>query len=138
MKKKSNPVINFKGYKIKELKYYTDDNIPYDIEKDKKYKLKGQFAYDMESKEGILVQTISLYNEDEFYICAEVQAMFDLDDSLSEKEVKQYLSVNGSAMLYPYIRTIFSMVTALDNSRNVVLPSLNFSEFLKKDVKINN
>lgn len=49
----------------------------------------------------------------------------DLDDQ------KKYLAVNGGAMLYPYLRAIASMVTALDNSDTTILPTLNFAEQFK-------
>lgn len=35
-------------------------------------------------------------------------------------------------MLYPYLRTIVSIITALDKTDSVVLPSLNFIDEFKR------
>lgn len=53
------------------------------------------------------------------------------EDLTSDKEKHQYLGVNGTAILLPYLRAIVSMVTVLDKNEAIVFPTLNVSELMK-------
>lgn len=65
-----------------------------------------------------------------------VEGQYSLSDGLNEEEAKMFAAQNGSAMLYPYVRTIVSMLTALDDSKVNVLPSLNFVDMFN-DANLN-
>lgn len=59
----------------------------------------------------------------------EVSAIFEIvDESLNDDDISRLLASNGSAMLYPYVRAITSLISSLDSSESTVLPSLNFSD----------
>lgn len=58
---------------------------------------------------------------------------FSLAEDLNDEEIKMFVSQNGVAMLYPYARTIVSVITALDDSNVSVLPTLNFVDMLKRN-----
>ena len=65
-----------------------------------------------------------------------VRGNFTLDGSLSDDDAQKFLGQNGAAMLYPYVRTIISVVTSLDDQNVSVLPSLNFVEAYQKINKV--
>ena len=117
--------ITFKGYRIKRLEYGLDIKqvknemqIKYGVSSDKKH---GQvtflvrFGVDQEKAYGIL----------------KLAGQFDLQEGLTDKDIHIFLGQNGSAMLYPYVRSIISMVTSLDDNRVQLLPTLNFANLLR-------
>ena len=119
--------ITFKGYRIKRLEYGFDIEpakngmqIKYGVSNDKKH---GQvtflvrFGVDQEKAHGIL----------------KLAGQFDLQDGVADKDIHVFLGQNGSAMLYPYVRSIISMVTSLDDNRVQVLPTLNFANLLRNN-----
>lgn len=58
-----------------------------------------------------------------------VLGQFRINDSVTDEEkAKNYVLQNGSAMIYPYVRAMVSMITALDKSDVTVMPTMNFSE----------
>ncbi|AMB94975.1 hypothetical protein CYJ28_02655 [Aerococcus sanguinicola] len=40
-----------------------------------------------------------------------------------------YLRVNGTAILFPYLRTFISVVSSLDNEDAIVIPTVNTNNF---------
>lgn len=57
---------------------------------------------------------------------------FSINSSVTELEqIQIYLSKNGAAMLYPYVRVITSMITALDKGNVSILKTVNFAELSK-------
>ena len=51
---------------------------------------------------------------------------------INEKtEAKKHLSVNGTAILFPYLRSIVSILSSLDNSNAIVLPTINTHSFVE-------
>lgn len=119
--------ISFKGYRIIRLKYginidpnKNDMKIRYGISKDKKM---GQV-------------TITVRFNDESkkaYGLLEVAGQFDLSPNLTEEQQRLYVGQNGSAILYPYVRSIVSMITSLDDNHVQLLPTLNFVNLVKNN-----
>lgn len=119
--------ISFKGYRIKKLEYGLDIKVPksdieiqYGISKDKKLgqvTITVNFNDESKKSQGILVVT----------------GQFDLADNLTDKQLHIFLGQNGAAILYPYVRSILSMITALDDNRVEILPTLNFVNLAKNN-----
>lgn len=117
--------IKFEGYKIESIQYGkdfdpqdTDFNLGCSISDDlKSANVKIKIDFDDEHKES--------------HGQIEVVGHFSLNESLTEDEIKPLVFQNGAAILYPYVRTMISMITALDDSRVNVMPTLNFVEMFK-------
>ncbi|MDF9844727.1 MULTISPECIES: protein-export chaperone SecB [unclassified Paenibacillus] len=58
-------------------------------------------------------------------INVKVRGLFLIDESLEIEKIKQFLAQNGTAMLYPYVRSIVSMVSVLDSETSILLPTIN-------------
>ena len=61
-------------------------------------------------------------------IKATITGFFDIN---TEENISDILYVNGTAILYPYLRSIVSVVSALDSSEAMVLPTINVLELMK-------
>ncbi|MBF7132572.1 protein-export chaperone SecB [Pediococcus pentosaceus] len=131
----NNPVINFEGYRIREINYktYTSDT-EFDTNFNKKTTvLQTKPGINEDENKGKINMIATFANKDRLSIgTLEINAFFSLNKDLDIEEKRKYLLVNGSAMVYPYIRTIISLLTSLDNSDVTVLPSLNFIDAYKK------
>jgi preprotein translocase subunit SecB len=55
------------------------------------------------------------------------------DSSMSEEIIEEYLKINGTAILYPYIRSALSVISSLDSESAILLPTLNTNIFKNKD-----
>lgn len=126
------PVINFMGYRITNLEYVKVDN---KIKHNNKTKLDIKSGLDFDKKIGTVVLNSIFTNEEQGIDTSlnrrcnlEITGFFGIRNDLSKEEAKKFISVNGAAMLYPYLRTISSTIVSLDDSKNVILPSLNFTD----------
>lgn len=132
--------ISFRGYMIKSLIYkHIDDESELSEEEKKKFDLNSSFGYNKKEKTGVVKEKINIYNKNKkSLINLEIMANFSINEEDDDEKIKTLLAQNGSAMLYPYLRTIVSLVTALDSSDTTVLPSINFVEAYNEAKKTNN
>lgn len=134
----SEPIIRFKNYKIHRIDYQVIDQQQYKKEFGKANVRVGLGIGSKIKEHTGIVQikvTFGNHSDEELYrkCYLEVEAFFEVSEELKEIEkIKKYLAVNGSAMLYPYVRMIVSMITALDDSKVKLLPTLNFTDAFKE------
>ena len=117
------PVIQFKRYEVEKINYII-------LNEDESTKSKMKFlvsgALSDDSEVGVVTLDISLpQKEQKRKIDVIISGYFTF------REEHQYLGVNGTAILLPYLRAIVSMVTVLDKNEAIVFPTLNVSELMK-------
>lgn len=133
-------IFEFKGYKINNLIYskskiegmeFTDPNE--DLEFEASHGFTDDFS---KGKLGLKVQLAS--KENDSFLILEVDGFFDINSGLLKddeendrdiSDVNKIFLVNATAILYPYLRSIVTMVTGLDNSNNIILPTINLRNF---------
>lgn len=129
------PVIEFKGYSIDNLNYSKKT-----IESSKNLKLKDGNGLGIRIEQGLtedlkkanLIITVDFVDQKKpIYIHAKILSLFEINGIDSKEEIMKFLSVNGTAIVYPYIRSIVSMVSSLDSGSGVVLPTINTTQFGK-------
>lgn len=125
------PIIEFNGYKIEKINYKSVDFSDRDDISEVEIKNVVECGINEELTQGLVVVKLSVTdprNSRELEI--EVTGFFGLSSDIeSEEEAYQYLSINGLAIIYPYVRTFASMLTTLDSEKAIVLPSVNTKEF---------
>lgn len=118
--------ISFKSYRIEKIKYekISDEKVKNEA------KLNGEITITDDHKEGLVRQKVTVYNKERNRkLQVNLIASFEIvDTNLNEEQINILLARNGSAMLYPYTRTIVSIISSLDSSVVVNLPSLNFTD----------
>ncbi|MDG2544713.1 protein-export chaperone SecB [Lactiplantibacillus plantarum] len=133
MEHTNGPVIKFQGYRIKKIKYnlYTPDDFNTKISDEGTEKLSFSISLSDDHKVGQVEMKTGFSNESNFQIGeVSVIGQFNINPAVTEREqIKMYLSQNGAAMLYPYVRVITSMITALDKGNVSILKTVNFTEF---------
>lgn len=58
-------------------------------------------------------------------IKVKVRGYFLINDNKDQESIEQFLSQNGTAILYPYVRSIISMISSLDSEEAILLPTIN-------------
>lgn len=123
------PVIKFKGYSIQKMFYSrhpletletkeTDEN--------QGLTLSSEQSISEDLKEAKLSLTIELENKEKsIYIVTEVESYFEINNIESIDDIRKFLLVNGTAIVYPYLRSIISMMTSLDAGEAIILPTIN-------------
>lgn len=129
------PVMEFEGYSINKLFYGTiESDIEIDESEDDKFERKVSIGISEDRKKGIVILNVILLNSDnQKSIDVEVAGEFSINKSLEIKEVEELLTVNGVALIYPYVRSIISMITSLDSSSAIIIPTLNTKIFSNKE-----
>lgn len=121
------PVIRFKGYSIQELNYQkVDSAIHRDDKPSSNLRLGCGISEDL--KFGEVMITVEVENGD-VKVLLTVNGLFDVDGVESKESVEEFLSINGTAIVYPYVRSIISMVSSLDSNKAIVLPTINTTNF---------
>lgn len=128
------PVINFIRYSIEEYIYKkidstdnnenTTSNSPED-----NFSIGVTPAITSDFKHGKI--TISIhYHLAPHDIKLSVNGFFELNDDYSEDELEKFLVVNGTAIVFPYIRSMISMLSSLDAEDAIILPTINTNSLL--------
>lgn len=128
------PVIYLDGYMINRISYET-------IEDDKTETLSTEpqvsysFGLSDDNKNGLVTIEANVFDKKRARkIEISVSGNFSIpDNGLDVEDIKTYLAQNGSAILYPYVRSIVSVLTTLDGPSAIVMPTLNMVEQFESD-----
>jgi len=129
------PIITFDGYIINKLNYHRIE-VTEEIneENDGDFKRHVTIGLTENKENAIVILNVTLKDlENERFIECEVLGEFSVNKDLDESKIEEVLSVNGVALVYPYVRTIISMVSSLDSENAIVIPTINTKVFEKED-----
>lgn len=130
------PVINFVGYQIETIDYRlldptSNEAKTYMENADPEIEILNGITEDYD--QGKVHFSIKYPDKELFRLIElEVVGYFKIPEktrSSHEKDkIKSYLANNGTAMVYPYVRSILSIISSLDSSNSIVMPTINTSE----------
>lgn len=118
------PILMFQRYQIEKYHYDRKHNQLTANNEDDDYHLEVDGGISEDLKRGKITVELTLKTQ-EFNLNLCVVGYFDIKDGLEEKEIEKALVVNGTAMVFPYIRSMVSMLTSLDSENAVLLPTIN-------------
>ena len=133
MKKKKNEV-EFNGYMIEKCNIQKYNKIQ--KEKEKTFNITVESS---KNKGNDKLYRVSILIEELYTnrsrIDVELCGFFEFSNDWEDDDRDYFLNVSAPAILYPYIRTFISNVTAFDVDETVVLPIINFADLSirKKD-----
>ncbi len=127
------PVIQLEKYQIEELNYVLLEE-EMSNEPKLKFNVSGGISDDIETGKLTLEASISQKRKDENRkIDVVLVGYFKFSSEVTEiEQAQQYMSINGTAILLPYLRSITSMVTVLDSEEAIVFPTMNLIELMSK------
>lgn len=129
------PVIVFENYKLNKYNFEKKDNVDYQETTEEKEKdnisLSVETGTTEDLKSGRVTVNVEVQNE-EMKLNIEVSGFFSINIETSADEITKFLTVNGTAIVFPYIRSMVSMLTSLDSSQALILPTINTQNLLNK------
>lgn len=71
-----------------------------------------------------------------FYVKAKILGRFSIEsEELSEQEILTFYKKNGTAILFPYLRSLVSDLTSKGSESPVILPTMNVSAMIDDSEK---
>ncbi|NQJ67929.1 hypothetical protein HO543_06050 [Streptococcus suis] len=123
------PVISLEKYIIEELNF-KHDLIPEELESESEFKIDFQAGTTEDLKNGKVILTAKISDvKNHRRIEAKLSGYFDIN---IKEDIEEYLVVNGTAILFPYLRSVVSMITSLDSSDAIVIPTVNVLELINR------
>lgn len=131
-----NPSIDFIGYSLKKITYRRiDDDSELEavrnsisdengIEKDFKREIRIGTTEDL--KNALLELSVSVYDlTNNRVIDCELNGQFNINQELTIDQINEVISTSGVGILYPYLRSIISILTTFDSPNAIVIPTIN-------------
>lgn len=132
----NNPVIELNNYRITNIEYTTfETQEELNAFKDENGTISATVGTTEDNKEARIVISTTILKSDEEQmdfkkVTLEITGYFKIN---TDENVQEYLRVNGTAILFPYLRTFISVITSLDNSDAIVIPTINTNSFGEKE-----
>lgn len=128
----NNPVIELNNYRITNIEYTTfETQEELNYFEDENGTISATVGTTEDNKEARIVLSTTILKSDEEQmdfkkVTVEITGYFKIN---TDENVQEYLRVNGTAILFPYLRTFISVITSLDNSDAIVIPTINTNSF---------
>lgn len=139
-------VISFENYVIDESYYKVNDFFEYTQDKlNMPVSFSVEVGADKSQEKAYVIININLGDSNEkdpeipFTCRVSIRGIYgyNLEDFKTDKDLKEVLSKNAVAILYPYVRTYIATLTNLGNQFPVyTLPVMNFAETVRENDRI--
>ncbi len=128
------PVISLEKYEVDAINFtrkLTND----DLENGKFFEVNFDGGFTEDKKHGKVTITATCIDKEALRkVNVTVSGYF----SISETEnFEEFLIVNGSAIIFPYVRSILSMVSSFDSETALLIPTVNILEIMKNNPENN-
>lgn len=125
------PVIYLQKYEIEEIKLLRHVDMSGD---EKALNLDLNIGTTESKKEGKVVlssKILDIENKRELFV--KLAGYFEINiDKIGDENPSKFLAINGTSIIYPYLRSFVSMLSSLDSKEAIVLPTVNVLELLRE------
>ena len=121
------PVLQFEGYQIEKIIY--EKNI--ETSDENNINVEVSTGLNSERDKGKVELSINVLESNENRKLEISLVGFFTFSNVDDDKKTEILAINGTAILYPYIRSVASMVTSQDSSPAIILPTVNTINFFK-------
>lgn len=132
------PYIKLDGYEINDLNYTKDKSKISKYTSD--FEFKPEVSLTEDKKQAKLTITASIRtqgneNTRALGVTVILNGFFTISDEIQNDQelLARTLIINGTAILFPYVRSMISMITGLDSAQTIVLPTVNTMDLFKKN-----
>lgn len=125
------PVIELEGYRIVEINYKrntesSDNNV---------FTPKFKFGLNEDNTRGQVIieaNVNDIDNHREIFVSLEGQFKINKEElGEDDDRIQETLALNGTSILFPYLRSTVSFVSTMDSQDAIVIPTVNVFEVLK-------
>lgn len=123
--------LQLKDWKVKNLSLKANENSK---KRKESFNLSMGNFYPEDNNKAFGVGLFIELKDNEFSLKVEMVFLFELD-SIIDDEFKNsdFPKINAPAIAFPYVRSFISNITLQSGFAPVILPSINFVEFVKRD-----
>lgn len=130
--------LQFNKFKVLEMKYIRN----LQSEEPNGEKLEPLFEVNIGTKEddinkAVVNLSVEIGDEDTSYeyVYVEILGFFEFNnrDNFQPEEIKNFYKVNGTAILFPYLRTLVSDLTSKGDESPIILPTINVNAFFEDE-----
>ena len=121
------PVLQFEGYQIEKIIYEKNIGTP----DENNINVEVSTGLNSEKDRGKVELSIHVLESNENRKLEISLVGFFTFSNVDDDKKTEILAINGTAILYPYIRSVASMVTSQDSSPAIILPTVNTINFFK-------
>ena len=125
--------IELMNYEIEEIKYTRSEYEENQSQSKFQFSVEVGLSEDLEAGK-VTLETLVPDNKEKRQISVRISGYYKVNEVFGQDRLevlKELISVNGTAILLPYLRSIVSMVSTLDGN-SIILPTLNVFELLKQ------
>ena len=125
--------IELMNYEIEEIKYTRSEYEENQSQSKFQFSVEVGLSEDLEAGK-VTLETLVPDNKEKRQISVRISGYYKVNEGFGQDRLevlKELISVNGTAILLPYLRSIVSMVSTLDGN-SIILPTLNVFELLKQ------
>lgn len=124
------PVIEFKGYRIENIDFKNLEQDEFNETELENGEVSVWSAFTEDYKEAKLRLTFTVVDYNLLRtLVFEISGYFEIN--CDKEEAEKYVIQNGTAIMYPYARSIISMITSLDNENTIVIPTINTTTLVR-------
>lgn len=139
-----NSLIRFKNYRINNIFFKLNNNYKGEKESRIDTKFAINHAFLSEKKDQVEVTiACELFNDNfqgsevPFYLNVSITGEFDLNSDIAQKDnasdelIEDIMKANTLAILFPYMRSAITSITAVANINPVILPPVNTNRLIQ-------
>jgi len=128
---------SFDDYKIDLIKYKYNSHFEFK----EPLEVKSSIKVDINSNEGNSSGSVTIYtkifeNAEKqnypFSLEVSITGFFSTQEKLSNNELYKLLEVNGSAVLFPFLRSAIADITKTANVDTLIMPLININALIEK------
>lgn len=122
------PAISLEKYEIEELSYCRTLDVSDFESKNLQVELESGLTSDEKSAR-VTLRAKFIDSDSLRKVTATINGYFNVN---VEENIHEFVIVNGTAILFPYLRSAMSMVSTLDSEDAVLIPTVNVLSLLEK------
>jgi preprotein translocase subunit SecB len=133
-------VFRFDGYKVDNICFKSNPNFHFKDPVDIDFSIDVNVLIDENNTEGIVTLNTKIFEDADNYpfsLSLEIYGHFSTDDAMSPDQFKKFCEVNGTATLFPFLRSIVSDITKAANIPPLALPLINIHHLIEENTKKN-
>lgn len=116
--------VNFKGYRLLNIKMSKlDDN----KNSDEKFDIQNTSMSNKKEKNIYKVMLAINVNSKDADFFVEIEGFFEFVNISDKKIIDNFLEITAPTILYPYCRSIISIMSGFDSDKTLLLPIINFA-----------
>ena len=132
--------INFNSYLVDTLRFEINTDFVATENIELELSFNRNIVIDPDNHNAVIRLACTIYDNYKeknypFYIFVQIRAIFKYESEMSLEETKNMLETNGIAIVFPYLRSIISVVTANAGLPPLIIPTINIIEMLKTQNK---